>query len=118
METFVGPAPELIEALRESLARVRELLVRHGEEHASARLDVIDEALCVSDMSAIQRVISEVTGGMGSLNDLVLYSSDGYNMDGFPESVVNERLRRAVEVLRARAVSARDAPWLRQAQPS
>jgi hypothetical protein len=118
MDAFLGPAPELIDALATSLAEVRELLVRHGEEHASARLRAIENALSVRDTSAIHSVISETTGGMGSFNDLTLRSSDGHDMDGLPESVINERLRRGVEELRARALAARAAPWFRQPRAS
>ena len=114
MDRFVGPRPECLEALRKSLVRVRELLVRHGDEHVAERLSVIERELMSLDTSGIQSIISETTGGMGSLNDLILSSSNGHNMDELPEVAVNDRLRRSVDDLRTQALIARSNPWFRQ----
>jgi hypothetical protein len=113
---FVGPPPERIEALVVSLLHVRNLLVRHGEERVSERLSAIESRLVSHDLSEIQSIISETSGGMGSLNDLILSASNGHDMDGLPEKVINDRLRRSVDGLRTQAVATRDS--LRQLYPS
>ena len=55
-----------------SLTQARLYLVQNGENHASVRLSELEARLARDDTSAIVSAVSEATGGMGSLNDVVL----------------------------------------------
>jgi hypothetical protein len=103
------PRPELIKTLQ----AIQDLLTRHGVRYLPERLSRIEAQLQSNDSAAIQAIISETTGGMGSLNDKVVSHSNGDNLDGFPEVAVNQRLRRGVEQLREQARSARNTQWFR-----
>lgn len=60
-----------LEELIDALSRTRDLLVEHGERYSSARVGALEERLAHQDVTAIVSAVSEVTGGMGSLNDFV-----------------------------------------------
>ena len=55
-----------------SLTQARLYLAQHGERHASGRLSELETRLARDDTSAVVSAVSEASGGMGSLNDVVL----------------------------------------------
>jgi hypothetical protein len=111
---FVGPSPTCLARLRAAILDLRSFLVRHREQNVAEWLIDAEQRLSTGDMSAIGMIIIETTGGMGSLNDLILTPAGGNDMDGFPTGAVNLRLRRLVDDLRTRTMAARDTPWFSQ----
>jgi hypothetical protein len=103
------PRPELVATLQ----ALRELLTRHGVRYHPATLISYEERLQRNDRTAIASIISDVTGGMGSLNDRIISYSNGDNLDGYPEAAINARLRLRIEQLSDQARAARNTPWFR-----
>jgi hypothetical protein len=103
------PPADAVQALKAALVDARELLLRHGDQHVSARLAELLQRLAEGDMSAILTVMAEVTGGMGSLNDRVLTAANGDAIEQWQETRVNQQLSKLVSAIRENAEAARAA---------
>ena len=86
------------------------LLRKHGDRGTADRLDALLRRVRLDDAGAILAVISEATGGMGSLNDRYLCVENGDAIQAEEVESANERLRqlvRQVEICARGAASAR-----------
>jgi len=92
MPACYGPPAETIADLREALVRLHGLLLRQGMHALANRLLQDEQRLGRGDFSAIESIVAEATGGMGSLNDLAVF-------------------RERIDELRTLAQTARSAPW-------
>jgi hypothetical protein len=96
-----------LEALRVTVAEIVGVLVAHGEKHVSVRLKGDDQRLAASDLTAIQSLLSEATGSMGSLRDRYLSASNGDQISPSNEAAVNARLLALIQRLEHEALAAK-----------
>ncbi|MBV9883666.1 MAG: hypothetical protein JO276_11710 [Sphingomonadaceae bacterium] len=95
-----------LEAVAEALEQARRLLVDHGDRSTAPRLSALEERLRRGDESALASVVSEATGGMGSLNDRWLCRENGDEVEQHETSAVNKRLTKLVRDIEVKARSA------------
>lgn len=102
------------EVAAEALERVCELLQSYGDNFTLPRLLVLVERLRNGDRNAVISVISEATGGMGSLSDRFLCPENGDKITSAEVQAVNEQLDLLVKDLeaKARVVATRDGVQL------
>lgn len=108
-------SPEL-RSLADALARTRSLLQQHGDRFTAQRLDALEVRLNKGDMTAIVSVVSEATGGMGSLRDRYLCVENGDAIEPQEVAGVNARLDALVDEIEQRgrvAAAAHDIQLLR-----
>ena len=104
------------DAVAEAVAQARQLLVDYGDRVTATRLAALEEGLRRGDESALASVVSEATGGMGSLNDRWLCRENGDRIEQRETGTVNKRLTELVRNIetKARAVATeRDIPLMR-----
>jgi hypothetical protein len=92
---------EAVIGLRASLEAAIDLLRTHGEEPVSERLVHYERRLAMGDFDAVQSLLAEVTGTMGSLRDVYLYPSDDSQ-----RIALNARLEALVAQIREQSLAA------------
>jgi hypothetical protein len=97
--------PEIV-SLAEAVAEARDLLRRHGDTHVSARMEALGTALDRGDMRAVSSALSEATGSMGSLRDIILSVENGDDIRPDEVEPVNARLDLLVKEVERRARAA------------
>ncbi|WP_156459671.1 hypothetical protein [Brevundimonas sp. Root1279] len=59
------------------MSSILQLLGAHGDPGVLARIDKLDADLAAGELGALNTVLAETTGSMGSLRDQVLLAADG-----------------------------------------
>jgi hypothetical protein len=95
-----------ITSLAHAIAEARDLLRAHGDKWTSARMEDLGAALDRGDMTAISSALSEATGSMGSLRDIILSVANGDDIRPDEEEPVNARLDLLVREVERRARAA------------
>jgi hypothetical protein len=93
-------------ALIESVQAAIDLLVAHGDDSIAPRLVSDVERLRTGDPAAAQSVLSEATGGAGSLNDRILSRRNGDRIEVSAEEAVNDQLDQIINRVRKDARAA------------
>lgn len=89
---------ELIPVM-EALDRVKSLLIEHGDVSVSGRLADLGVRLRRDDITALKSIITEATGGMGSLQDRYLTPLNNDTLDEGETLEVNRLLQELIRNL-------------------
>lgn len=95
--------------LEATIVAITDLLERHGDTGLARRLRDGLDRLHRGDHAALRSLLSEATGGTGSLRDRILSPSNGDDIAPGECAEVNTRLHALVETLARQAREALEA---------